>query len=437
MSARRSLLWPVSLTPNRIRQLWYFPLLAMAMGLMMVRMLLMARILEIRSFAEFSGGILISSSFCMLGCLGLQITLQRGWPVNIWRGQELRGLTRAAQCNLAAGGTAVAFIALVLCGLSIGTFSPLLLIVGIVHGCTQQIFLIATVESRSRGDAVRFSRDNIIRALALLSFGILVAVLTGSGIAVLVAEAVLTLSFSVVLLRRSATYARLDMWRLYNLALRRMPRAPWRAAMTLMAITGVAFLLVNLDRWLAAARLSALEFAAYSFAWTVLMLAQSAQQIINTSIYPMMCRRFASNEPRRAFRVCMASSLFVLFAGGIAALPAYVVLKYCVYNWFPKYAGAVVVVPLFLAVAVLRVSDFWSSFVLAAGRENVLLFANTASVITGILLWSLWIYFPTGKALQPTDAALLALILSILSYTTVVGCAWATRLGQGKSRAYV
>ncbi|HTD90508.1 MAG TPA: hypothetical protein VK663_07585 [Burkholderiales bacterium] len=409
----------------------------MAMGLMMVRMLVMARILDMRSFAEFSGGILISSSFCMLGCLGLQITLQRGWPVNIWRGQELRGLTRAAQCNLAAGGTAVAFIVLVLCGLSIGTFSPLLLIVGVVHGCTQQIFLIATVESRSRGDAVRFSRDNIVRALILLSFGILVAVLTDSGIAVLATEAVLTFSYSIMLLRRSATYVRLDMWRLYNLALRRMPRAPWRAAMILMAITGVGFLVVNLDRWLAAARLSALEFAAYSFAWTVLMLAQSAQQIINTSIYPMMCRRFASDEPRRAFRVCVASSLCVLFAGAVSALPAYLVLKYCVYTWFPKYTGAVVIVPLFLVVGVLRVSDFWSSFVLAAGHESTLLLANIVATIAGVLMWSLWINASGAKPLVPTDVALLALILSTLSYAIVIGCAWVARRSQGRSRAYV
>jgi O-antigen/teichoic acid export membrane protein len=431
MSAWQSFRWTAALTPSRLRQLWYAPLLAMAMALMMVRLLVMARLLGIQSFAEFSGGILVSSSFCMLGCLGLQTTLQREWPVNIWRGQELRGLTRAAQCNLAAGACAIALIAAVLCGVSVGTFSPLLLTMGIVHGCSQQMFVIATVESRSRGDALRFSLENVARALGVLSVGFLIAVWTGSAIEILAGEALLTFSISLALMRRSAAYARLDMWRLYDLALRRMPRAPWRVAMIMMAITGVAFLLLNLDRWIAAARLSTREFAAYSFAWTVPMLAQSVQAIINTSIYPMMCRRFAGGEPRRAFRVCVATSLFVLIAGTVGALPAFIVLKYCVYNWFPKYAGAVVIVPLFLAVAVLRVSDFWSSFLLATGREGILLLANTAAVIAGVLLWGLWIYVRVATPLQPADAALLALILTTLSYAIFMGCAWKARMGQG------
>lgn len=402
----------------------------------MLRMLVMARLLGIQAFADFSGGILVSSSFCMLGCLGLQTTLQRGWPVNIWRGQEIRGLARAAQCNLAATATAVALVAAVLFGVSVGTFSPLLLVTGIVHGCSQQLFLIATAESRSRGDALRYSRENVTRAAVVLSLGSLVAVWTGSVIDILATEALLTFSISIALFRRSATYARLDMRRLHVLALRRIPQVPWRAAMTLMAITGVAFLLTNLDRWTAAARLTARDFAAYSFAWTILMLAQSVQAIINTSIYPMMCRRFASGEPRRAFRVCVASSLFVLTAGAASSLPAYLAIKYCVYGWFPKYTGAVAVVPIFLAVAVLRVSDFWSSFLLAAGREGILLIVNIASMAAGVVLWGLWIYCPATTQLRLLDAALLALVLCIVNYAFVLSCAWKTRMDAGKSRAY-
>jgi O-antigen/teichoic acid export membrane protein len=418
------------LRPHRMRQLWYAPLLGVAMALMMARTLLMARMLGVRSFADFSGATLISSSFCMLGCLGLQLTLQREWPANIWRGQELRGLIRAAQCNLVTGACALALIGAVLCGISIHAFSPPLLVVGILHGCAQQIFVIATVESRSRGDALRFSLENLLRALAIISVGFGIALKTGSAIDVVVVESLLTLAISVGLLRRSATHTHLNALQLYQLALRRLPRAPWRAAMTLLAITGVAFLLSNIDRWIAAAGLGIGEFAAYSFAWTVPMLAQSAQQILNTLVFPTMARRFASGQEGAAFRVCSISSLVVLIGGVLCSLPAFFVLRYSVEAWYPKYATAIAIIPIFVAVAVLRVSDFWTSFLIAVNRERLLVFANVGAGIAGLVLWSFWIHPGTATALRAPDVAVLALILSAINYMVTMGCAWKARRDQ-------
>jgi O-antigen/teichoic acid export membrane protein len=201
--------------------------------------------------------------------------------------------------------------------------------------------------------------------------------------------------------------------------------------MMLMAITGVAFLLLNVDRWLAAATLNTSAFAAYSFAWTLPLVAQQAQQIINTSVFPTMARSFVSGNARSAFRICAASSLLILMGGAISILPGFWVLKYCVHHWFPKYVDAIVIMPLFFGVAILRVSDYWSSFLLVARREGSLLLANIATLITGLLVWDLFIYSRATAPLQPADVALLPVILSALSYATVTGCALVVRLGQG------
>jgi O-antigen/teichoic acid export membrane protein len=418
------------LTPFGTRQLWYAPLLGVAMTLMMARTLLMARLLSVHAFADFSAAILISSSFCMLGCLGLQLTLQREWPANIWRGQELRGLMRAAQCNLVTGTCALALIFVTLCGVSIHAFSPSVLVLGIVHGSAQQIFVIATVESRSRGDALRFSLENLLRALAITCVALGLALRTGSAIEIVVAEASVTLVISVGLLWRSATHTHLNALQLYQLALRRLPQAPWRAAMMLLAITGVAFLLSNIDRWIAAAELGTGQFAAYSFAWTVPMLAQSAQQILNTSIFPTMARRFASGQAAAAFRVCRITSLVVLIGGVLSSLPAFFVLRYFVDTWYPKYSTAVVIIPIFVAVAVLRVSEFWTSFLIAVNRERLLMFANVSVGVAGLALWGLWIHGDTSTALRAFDVAMLALILSALNYIATMGCAWMARRDQ-------
>src|SRR5438105_6307399 len=143
-----------ALTPRRARQLWYAPLLAIAVALTMIRSLVIAQLLDVRGFGQFSGGILVSGTFCMLGCLGLQSMLQREWPVDLVRQRERAGLVRAAQCQLVALACFVLGLLAAAAGLAPPGMSPRLLAVGLVHGLSQQLFLVATIESRSRGDVL-------------------------------------------------------------------------------------------------------------------------------------------------------------------------------------------------------------------------------------------------------------------------------------------
>lgn len=417
----------LALTPHRIRQLWYAPLLALAMGLMMLRMLVMARLLDVHAFAEFSGGVLVSGTFCMLGCLGLQSLLQREWPVNLVRHQEVRGLVRAAQCNLVAVGCGLVGLLGAALGLSLAGMTPALLAVGILHGLSQQFFLVATVESRSRGEALRFAQQNLVRAVASLGLSAVVAWWTGSALAALGTDALITMALSCDFFQKSLRHARFGAMVIYPLALRQLRRVRWGSAFMLMAVMIVGFGLLNADRWVASSQLGVAGFARYSFAWIVLSIAQSAQALINASVYPLLARRFAGYGRHVAYGICLRVSLAFLVAGTLAAIPLGYLLELSIHRWYPQYVDAITLLPLFLGIAVLRVSDFWSSFLLITGFESRLLKINIAAGVFGVLAWVGLVRPWTGETLTLQQVSWLAALLTLSIYAAAAATAWRAR----------
>jgi O-antigen/teichoic acid export membrane protein len=414
----------ITVTPDRARQLLYIPILGAALALMMVRMLVMARLLDVPQFALFCGGTLVSSTFTMLGCLGLQSLLQREWPVNILRGQEYRGLIRAAQCNLVAVLCALGCTVVALGGRPLAGIAAPLLAVGTLHGLSQQLFLIATVESRSRGDVLRYSRDSLLRAALALTFGALVAVRSRSALATLGAEALISLALSGGLFRRSLRRGSAHVRQVYAAAARGLVRVNWRSSLTLLAVSGVSFVTLCADRWVAADRLDLRNFAQYSFAWIVLMVAQAVQVIINASTYPLLARRLAREGHGGALRVAARLSFATLAVGLVCALPAWLLLAYSIPRWFPQYADARALLPLFLGIALLRVSDFWTSYLLIIGREGRTLVLNTAVAALSIAVWAGLVRPWTAASLQLREVALLAVVMSVCAYLAVSGLAW-------------
>lgn len=412
---------------GRARQLWYAPLLAGAMGVMMARLLILANVLPVAEFARLSGGLLVSGTFCMLGCLGLQSQLQRQWPVNLIKGQERRGVVLAAQCILVALVCTVVAVIGILSGLSLAGMASSLLLVGILHGFSQQIFLIATVESRSRGDALRYSWENVVRSIGVFLFGLALAAWTRSAIWALAAETAVSILISWVLFRRSVALTSLRVFGAYRAAIRRLPRVDWMASVTLMTIAMVGFLTTNIDRWIAADRLGAHGFGIYSFAWIMLMVAQSAQAVINASLYPLLARTYASGGGRTAYRFCVQASLAVLVPGLVCAVPLCFALTWGIERWFHTYSSAANVFPFFFAVALLRMSDFWSSYLLIIGRELQLLAGNVVVLFAGIAIW--FAVTRSWEALpQLQQMGLLALVLAVLGYGAAAGFAWRSRV---------
>lgn len=413
------------LTPRRLRLLWYAPLLAASMALMMLRLLVMARLLALDAFAAFSAGLLVSATFCMLGCVGLQSLLQREWPMHLVRGRERRGIVLAAQCHLVAAGLALVGLGAAAFGLLPAGMDAGLLAAGVLHGLAQQCFLVATAESRSRGEPLRFALQNLLRAALVLSASVAVAWATGSAVATLLVDALLSAALAGRYLATACARARLGLQAALAVGRHRLATIDWRAAVTLMVAMSVAFALLNIDRWIAADRLGSAGFAHYAFAWIVLSVAQSAQAVVNASVYPLLARRYAQAGLARAFSVCWRVSGAVLLTAALAAWPVVALLTSGVEQAYPQYVDSLELMPLFLAVAALRMSEFWSSFLLITGRETLLLVTQLGVAALTLLLW--WLAVGRHGAISARQVAWLCVMLTAAAYLSALAAAWHMR----------
>ena len=417
----------IAVTPQRLRQLWYVPLLGLAMGLILVRTLVMANLLDIPSFAQFSGGLLVSSTFSMLGGLGLYFLLQREMPVQIIRGRERAAALLLMQSLSAATACALAGLVLVAAGIEVGGLESSILAIGIIHGLSQQVFLIATVESRSRGLPLTFSLQTLVRAVIVLVVSIGVGILLKSAGAVLMAEAIVSLLLTHKVLKGVWQRARVGAVMVFLLAVRRISRVRWSSAIVLLAVGSMGFLLMNIDRWAAVRLLQPTAFAYYAFAWMVLMVAQSMQAVINASVYPMLARRFASAGRAASFRIAAGASSGLLLACAITFWPAYWLMNAVIMRWFPTYAESMSIFGLFMLVAALRLSNFWSSHLLIVGHERRLLLVNFT---TGTIVFAGWFYLlasGVNGSVEIRVLAWLAVALTVVGYLAAFVTAWTTR----------
>lgn len=410
-----------ALTPRRARQLWYAPVLALATALMMVRLFALARLLDIPNYAQVSVAFLVSTTFTMLGCLGLQPLLQRDMPIMFVRGRERAAQVLLTQSVLIAYACAAAAV-LAAWTVPLGFGSPANLVaLGIVHGLSQQLFSVASVESRSRGEPLRFAAQSLLRAAIVVVAGLAAARLTRSAGAVVVAEALVSIALAHGLLWQTMGRATLATARI---ALDRIRRIDWGAAWVLLLVSLLVFALTYADRWGAASALGAHDFANYSFAGTILAIGLSAQALVNASIYPMLARLYAREGQRACFSLCSKVSLAALAGALVLAVPAYFVLEAAIRRWFPAYDVALALLAPFLLVAAFRVSDFWSSYMMITGLQGRLLKTNLLGGAAAALLWALIARPWQAAGSTPGQFALLAVLLATIGYAAVVAAAW-------------
>jgi O-antigen/teichoic acid export membrane protein len=415
--------WRDTWTPRRFRQLWYVPLLLIAMGLMLARVLILARLLDVPAFADLSLGLLISSTFGMLGCLGLQSLLQRDMPILLVHGRP------AAAQVLLMQSVAVAYACAAVTGLAVMLKSvphgpSWISLLGVLHGLSQQVFLLASTESRSRGEPLRFAVESMVRAVAISGLGAGVAALTGSALAVLTTEAVVSLLLAHGLLAWIARQAGRKPGKLMAIGWQRLNRINWRSALTFLIVSMAGFVLVSADRWAASALLDVAGFSQYAFGGTVLVVAMSLQSLVNASVYPMLARLYARSGQRAAFSLTLRLSMGLMLTGLIACVPLYYGLDMAILRWYPAYAGTRELLPIFLIVAVLRLADFWPSFLMITGFETQLLRLNIYTLLTTCSLWSVWFQPWRGDAMTPRSLATLALMLSLAAYCAAATSSW-------------
>lgn len=421
----------LALTPQRQQQLWYVPMLGTAMALMLVRLLLMARLLDLPSFAAFSAGVLVSSTFGMLVCLGLQPMLLRDLSIQVVRRRVRPGIVLLAQCIMVALACLLLCLVAAAAGATAAELPPGLFAVALLHGFAQQVFLVATVESRSRGMPVRYALQNLVRSLSVLVAGAVVAQWSGSALWTLAVETAVTLVLAQATLQRVFSTAQLPARVAYRLALRRLAHVNWSSAMALMSVTIVSFCLLNADRWLAAEALSSADFAQYGFAWIVLMVAQSAQAVINAAVFPMLARRFGLHGRQAAFTLAARASGATLAFGTVVAVPLWLLIGLSVRHWYPEYAAAADLLPVLLAVAVLRMSDFWTSYLVVVGLESRLLKLTLAVGALTTVAWGMVVRPWGGSPIALAEVAALAAALTLATSLTAALTSWQAASAPG------
>jgi O-antigen/teichoic acid export membrane protein len=407
-----------------LRRFSYVPVLSFSMGLMLVRTLVLARIFDVRGFAQFSQGVLVSSTFTTLGCLGLQTLLQREMPIQFARHRARAAYLLLSQCVIVAIACAIGGEFAALLVPSIGGIPAWLFALGIGHGLSQQMFLIATVESRSRGDTSKFASQSLVRGVSILFLGAIIALATRSAAWTLVVETILCFALALNSINDSWRSSTISPQVVYLLGLRHLRSLRWSAALALLGVTALSFVIYNIDRWLAAGSLIQTDFAQYAFAWTIPLAGQALQLVLNASIFPFVARTYASSGSNAAFKVCAVASIALLVGGSVVVAPSLLLADFSIRRWFPGYDGARILIPFFAGVSVLRLSNFWSSFLIVTGHEWRLFWVNVLSLAIGGGFWFLWRRPLTMGGLNTLDIAGLAVALTLSAYVGSALCAW-------------
>ena len=186
----------------------------------------------------------------------------------------------------------------------------------------------------------------------------------------------------------------------------------------------VNYAALNLDRWIAAQSQTVEDFALYSFIGTILIMGQSVQAVVNTSIYPLMTRCYARTNLINVFQLCLKISCCSLMFSMLLAIPSWWLLNEGIQHWFPKYNDGLELLSFMIFVAAVRISDFWTSFMIITGLENRLLFINIVAVVSSICLWVYWMQPWYYKNIELIDIVLLAILLSSVNYILTALESW-------------
>ncbi|MBN9007087.1 MAG: hypothetical protein J0H40_16935 [Rhizobiales bacterium] len=407
--------------PSLLQKLWsrqvlYVPLLAIALILMMVRRVVMAHVFSPEEFAAFSAGLLIASAFLMIGVLGLYPLLQRELPSYFATGREQAGRILLAQNILVALVLLLPFAAIALLVGPYVKLTPWEAIISAANGLSQQLFLTATVESRSRLNPLRFSLENLVRAVGVVLLSVAVAMITHSAAATLLIEAIVTGIGSFLIMRPFVQVAKYKWSHSYILAARHVTSIDWRTSRALLLVSALSFLILSADSWFAASLLSQSAFAAYAFIATVGTSAQSIQSILNASLFPSLAHSMAKVGLFATFRLALVAIVITLFLGGFAAVPMFYILRTLISEYFSAYGETITILPIALAVSVIRVSDFWSSYLIVIKKEKLIISADISGFLTGFALWLFVVVLPSGiSKIGLLQVAWLALFLALAS----------------------
>jgi O-antigen/teichoic acid export membrane protein len=411
------------------------PLLGVSAVVSLAKLMIYARLVSADEYGAISQMFLVGNTFGIVGSLGFYLLALREMPGLHVRRREFgmavlltQSLMVSTLTTLAASLVLIPFASAGVSSLKIGGLG---LTVGLFYAWAQLCFQIVTTDARSRLEMTRYSADLALRAIVTTAAGVAAIVLAWSSYAVVLAETLVTLAAALWIGAGVVARARIAFAKLAWMAARRLKLAAWRASIVLMLGSLLGFLTSAADRWLAAFFLDLKQFGYYAFAWTSIAMAQTFQFLINASLFPLISRRYWASSSREAFRLSAYLSFGLAALGAVAAAALAPFIDLAIDRWFPQQTGAVALVEPLLIAAVLRVADFWSSYLLVIRRETLLLNLQIATLTgVGAIYWIVTL----GRGQAPTAQSLagLAVALAAGNFTLCGAAAWLNR--ETKSR---
>ncbi|WP_441649656.1 lipopolysaccharide biosynthesis protein [Cupriavidus sp. M-11] len=387
-----------------------------------------AKVLDVEQFGVLSIGLLISASLGMVNAFGLYLLMQRDMPRLFAAGRVTRGMVLMGKVSLVTIASAIPLIALSWTGVSLAGGAGMLLALATLHGLSNQLFGVISTESKSRLRQVEFAVTLFGRSCLVSIAGFCAALMWDSAEAVLAAELGLTAVVVAIASVQAAARFRQKFRLLPMLAVRHLRRSEWRVASGLLVSVILAFLIQNIDRWLAVDALDKRVFAQFAFGWTLLSMASTFQATINANLFPGLAARIYHDGPGAVLAQTRRVSLGMFGILAACAVPGFYIIKWGIEAYYPQYIEVISYIPLFLAAAALRASDFWSNYLIISRKTRLLFISQGAVLFGAIFLWFIATRY-TASLSMLFKLSLLTFMLSCLSF--VFGFA-ALRIGGAK-----
>lgn len=393
----------------------YTPILGIAALIGLLRIGIYAHLLNVGEFGLLSKLLLISSFFCVAGSLGFQLLAQRDVPAVYAIGRYRKGIIILGRAGIVTSAVAIITCLIPMFGLSPLSVPAFPFLLAIIHGWSQQLFMLIVIDSRSRLEMIRYSWQILARTILSSGAAIIVALMGGGALSIVAAEMLTTFLMTARMLDHLLHATRLSISTFAALSKNSFNKKEWHVSAVLLGGGILSFLTISADRWLAADRLSSEEFGLYSFAWIPMLMALSVQALLNAGFFPLLARRRVVKSDANVLHLTAIASGGLLLFSLFIAFVSNIIAAWAIPKWYPQYANTLFLFPPLLLAAAFRVSDFWSSYLIIMNRHIILLATQFFIVLPPILY-----YFNclagSSKMQNPYNFTLLALFLASGNY---------------------
>jgi O-antigen/teichoic acid export membrane protein len=396
-------------------QFAYAPLLILASAVMFLKSGIYARILSVQQFGQLNVIFLVASTVIGFGALGFNHLAHKLLPL-----YHLRKDSEAASKFLTAGlvvflsvltvGMAIAL----LLGPSITSFGGTEVIVIGAVSLSQLAFTMRLIWIKSEFQYLAHAAWSSLRAIALFTIGIIVALQTKDVIAIVAAEALVTGILAWPLVAKANV--RSHLFRPGGVRqIREIISGHWTSALTLLRLQGTVIVLYLLDRWIGVATLSSHEYGIYAVGLIVLTSFEILQSVIAVPAFPTLSRMLADGNRRAAYTLVSRISIGILLVGLACSVPGIWILEYAVREFLPQYIESILVLKFALLAGVIRVANFFATFSILVNKEQVtakvyLIFGSIV-IVAAILARAI-----AGMNFAPIHIAILAVVVSMFIF---------------------